>query len=100
MLRPAVLTNVTDDMRVCKDEVFGPVATLVPYSGSAEEAVELVALGGGGLVCSLYSNDTAWLEATTLGLAPWHGRLWLGSDRMAEQSLPPGMVLPAMTPGD
>ena len=33
------------------------------------------------------------------GLAPWHGRLWLGSDKMAEQSLPPGMVLPAMVHG-
>jgi oxepin-CoA hydrolase/3-oxo-5,6-dehydrosuberyl-CoA semialdehyde dehydrogenase len=81
------------------EEVFGPVATLLPYSGAAEEAAAIVALGGGGLVTSVYSNDPAWLEQATLALAPWHGRLWLGSDRMAEQSLPPGMVLPAMIHG-
>ena len=45
------------------------------------------------------SNDTPWVEEAVLGMAPWHGRLWVGSDRMAEQSLPPGMVLPAMVHG-
>ena len=81
------------------EEVFGPVATLLPYSGSAAEAAELTALGGGGLVASVYSNDTSWLAEAALSMAPWHGRLWLGTDRMAEQSLPPGMVLPAMIHG-
>jgi oxepin-CoA hydrolase/3-oxo-5,6-dehydrosuberyl-CoA semialdehyde dehydrogenase len=94
-----VVAHDADADAVHADEVFGPVATLLSYDGSAAEAVRLVARGGGGLVASLYSNDTAWLEQTALGLAPWHGRLWLGSDRMAEQSLPPGMVLPAMIHG-
>ncbi len=76
-------------------EVFGPVATLIPYAGSAAEAVRLVNRGGGGLVASLYSNDRAWTEEVVLGIAPWHGRVWIGSDRVAEQALPPGMVLPA-----
>ena len=38
-------------------------------------------------------------DAIAMGLAPWHGRVWLGSDRMAEQALPPGMVLPQMIHG-
>ena len=37
-------------------EAFGPVSTLVPY-GSIDEAVELVAAGGGSLVASLYGAD-------------------------------------------
>jgi oxepin-CoA hydrolase/3-oxo-5,6-dehydrosuberyl-CoA semialdehyde dehydrogenase len=81
------------------DEVFGPVATILPYSGDADEAAALAGLGGGGLVSSAYSNDPAWLEAIALGLAPWHGRVWLGSDKMAEQALAPGMVLPQMIHG-
>ncbi|KAA3614569.1 MAG: 3,4-dehydroadipyl-CoA semialdehyde dehydrogenase [Planctomycetota bacterium] len=81
------------------DEVFGPVATLLPYDGSAEEAIRLANLGGGGLVASLYSNDSAWCREVILGIGPWHGRVWVGSDRMASQSLPPGMVLPAMIHG-
>jgi oxepin-CoA hydrolase/3-oxo-5,6-dehydrosuberyl-CoA semialdehyde dehydrogenase len=80
-------------------EVFGPVATLVPYSGSAEEAVRLANRGGGGLVASLYSNDRAWTEEVVLGIGPWHGRVWIASDKVAEQALPPGMVLPASVHG-
>jgi oxepin-CoA hydrolase/3-oxo-5,6-dehydrosuberyl-CoA semialdehyde dehydrogenase len=81
------------------EEVFGPVATILPYSGEAAEAARLASLGGGCLVSSAYSNDAEWLEAVAFGLAPWHGRVWLGSDKMAEQSLPPGMVLPQMIHG-
>ena len=80
-------------------EVFGPVATIVPYDGSAEEAVRLTNRGGGGLVTSLYSNDRAWTDAVVLGIGPWHGRIWIGSDRVSEQALPPGMVLPATVHG-
>ena len=82
-----------------RDEVFGPVATVLPYSGEVAEAVELVALGGGCLVTSVYSNDPAWTEAYVLGAAPWHGRVWIASDRVASQSLPPGMVLPGLVHG-
>ena len=80
-------------------EVFGPVATILPYSGKVEDAIELTNLGGGGLVCSVYSNDGAWAREFVLGCAPWHGRIWIGSDRMAEQALAPGMVLPASIHG-
>jgi oxepin-CoA hydrolase/3-oxo-5,6-dehydrosuberyl-CoA semialdehyde dehydrogenase len=80
-------------------EVFGPCASILPYSGDAQDAVELVARGDGGLVCSAYSDDRAWTEALVLGAAPWHGRIWIGSAKSAEQSLPPGMVLPALVHG-
>ena len=56
-------------------------------------------LGGGGLGCSAYSNDPEWAERFPLAVSPWHGRVWLASDKMAEQSLPPGIVLPHMIHG-
>ncbi len=80
-------------------EVFGPVATVIPYSGATQEAARLANLGGGGLVASVYSNDRAWTEATVLGISPWHGRVWIGSDKVAEQAVPPGTVLPASVHG-
>ncbi len=80
-------------------EVFGPVATLIPYSGEADEAVRLANRGGGGLVASVYSNDKRWTETVVLGISPWHGRVWIGSEKVAEQALPPGMVLPASVHG-
>ena len=67
---------------------------MIPCSGDAAEAVELAALGGGGLVASVYSNDKRWSEAVVLGIAPWHGRVWIGSDKVADQAFHPGMVLP------
>jgi len=81
------------------EEVFGPVATILPYSGDAHEAAEIVARGGGGLVCSAYSNDADWTMRYVVDAAAWHGRIWIGNDKMAEQSLPPGMVLPSMVHG-
>ena len=80
-------------------EVFGPCATLVPYTGAASDAVDLVNRGGGGLVASIYSDDRAFLEPVVLGLAPWHGRLWIGSEKTQGQALGPGAVLPASIHG-
>ena len=96
---PTLLLAPGDAEVVHELEVFGPVATLIPYSGDVETATELVNRGGGGLVASLYSNDRAWTEAAVEGISPWHGRVWIGSDRVAGQALAPGMVLPASQHG-
>lgn len=80
-------------------EVFGPVATLVAYDGSAAQAAERTAWGGGGLVASVYSDDREFVEGAVLGLAPWHGRVVIGSSRIAGQAIPPGTVLPQLVHG-
>jgi oxepin-CoA hydrolase/3-oxo-5,6-dehydrosuberyl-CoA semialdehyde dehydrogenase len=80
-------------------EVFGPVATVVPYSGRADEAAAIVARGQGGLVSSVYSEDAAFTTDVVLGLAPYHGRVILGSAKIAEQSPGPGTVLPQLVHG-
>ena len=80
-------------------EVFGPVATVIPYSGDPDEAAELVALGGGGLVTSVYSDDRGFVARAVPELAPHHGRLYLGSAKMASQSPGPGTVLPTLLHG-
>ncbi len=79
-------------------EVFGPVSTILPYEG-ADEATALVARGEGTLVCSVYSNDKAFLEAVLLKSATWTGRVLVGSDKIADQSTTPGMVLPSCIHG-
>jgi oxepin-CoA hydrolase/3-oxo-5,6-dehydrosuberyl-CoA semialdehyde dehydrogenase len=80
-------------------EVFGPVATVVPYSGVAAEAAEIVARGNGGLVSSVYSEDPAFTAELVLGLAPFHGRVFIGSAKIAEASPGPGTVLPQLVHG-
>jgi oxepin-CoA hydrolase/3-oxo-5,6-dehydrosuberyl-CoA semialdehyde dehydrogenase len=79
--------------------VFGPVATLVPYDASAEGAAALVRAGAGGLVSSVYSDDKAFLKTFVLAIAPFHGRVTIGSSKMAGQAIPPGTVLPQLVHG-
>jgi len=61
-------------------EVFGPVATLLPYDGSARQAGEIVALAEGTLVTSAYSNDADWIAALVASGGSATGRLYVGSD--------------------
>jgi 3,4-dehydroadipyl-CoA semialdehyde dehydrogenase len=86
-------------LAVHEHEVFGPVATLAPYSGQAEDAAALVRKGAGGLVASVYSDDREYLGALVPAIAAWHGRLYLGSAKMAAQSMGPGTVLPQLVHG-
>jgi oxepin-CoA hydrolase/3-oxo-5,6-dehydrosuberyl-CoA semialdehyde dehydrogenase len=80
-------------------EVFGPVASVIPYSGEAAEAAEITARGRGGLVSSVYSEDVSFTTDVVLGLAPYHGRVFLGSAKIAEHSPGPGTVLPTLVHG-
>lgn len=97
---PPTLFRAESAARVVHErEVFGPVATLIAYSGTAEDGGEIVARAGGGLVASVYSDDTAFVRDVTLRLAPHHGRLFLGSAKIAEVSPGPGTVLPSLVHG-
>jgi len=80
-------------------EVFGPVATVVPYTGDAAEAAGIVARGRGGLVSSVYSEDVAFTSSVVMEMAPYHGRIFLGSAKIAEMSPGPGTVLPLLVHG-
>jgi oxepin-CoA hydrolase/3-oxo-5,6-dehydrosuberyl-CoA semialdehyde dehydrogenase len=84
---------------VHEHEVFGPVATILPYSGDAAEASELVRRGDGCLVSSVYSDDREFAKAMVQGIGSHNGRIVLGSEKMADQSMGPGAVLPASIHG-
>jgi 3,4-dehydroadipyl-CoA semialdehyde dehydrogenase len=79
-------------------EVFGPVASLLPYSGAGAQAAAIVARGNGGLVASVYSDDAGFIEEIVAGIAPHHGRLYLGHPKI-EMSPGPGTVLPQLVHG-
>jgi len=92
-------TAPRDAAAVHEHEVFGPVATLCVYSGDAGEAAELVQLGGGGLVASVYSDEREFYADIIPPLASYHGRIYMGSEKVAAQSPGPGTVLATLTHG-
>lgn len=80
-------------------EVFGPCSTILPYDGTADTAAKLLAKGEGCLVSSVYCDDKSWLTEFVFAAAPWNGRLVTVSKKVANASLPPGMVLPNQVHG-
>jgi len=67
LLQPTVLADVTPDMRVCRDEVFGPVVA-VQAVDSVEEGIDLADDTRYGLQAGIYtaSIDTAFEAARRL----------------------------------
>jgi acyl-CoA reductase-like NAD-dependent aldehyde dehydrogenase len=57
-LMPQILTNVTHDMRVMRDESFGPVVGIMKVSDD-DEAIRLINDSDFGLTASLWTADTA-----------------------------------------
>jgi oxepin-CoA hydrolase/3-oxo-5,6-dehydrosuberyl-CoA semialdehyde dehydrogenase len=75
-------------------EVFGPVATLMPYDGTVADAAALVALGGGMLVTSVYCDDDAWVGDFIRRGGANAGRLYVGSAEAAGSAPGSGAVYP------
>jgi len=55
-MEPTVLTNVRTDMPMFKEEVFGPVAPLVPFT-SVEEAIRMANDSPYGLQSAVFTQD-------------------------------------------
>ena len=80
-------------------EVFGPVATLIPYDGAPGAAAALVALGQGSLVTSLYSNDLDFVSGYLAEGGSSSGRLYLGSEKVAGLLPGSGVAMPQLLHG-
>ncbi len=80
-------------------EVFGPVATLLPYDGEAATAAKIVALGQGSLVSTVYSDDREFLEQAVREIGPFLGRLVVANEKVAGASMSPGCVFPVVNHG-
>lgn len=74
-------------------EVFGPVATLVPYS-DVGHALQMIRRGQGSLVASVYGSDAAALGPVALELADSHGRVHVITQDAATTQTGHGNVMP------
>jgi len=66
-IEPTILTNVTDKMRVFREEIFGPVAPLFKFK-TEEEAIKIANDTDFGLACYFYSRDIGRIWRVAEGL--------------------------------
>jgi malonate-semialdehyde dehydrogenase (acetylating)/methylmalonate-semialdehyde dehydrogenase len=68
---PTILDNVTENMRVAREEIFGPVLSVVRVD-SLEEAIEFTNGSPFGNACSIYTENGAavryWRENVEAGM--------------------------------
>ncbi len=57
-IEPTIFTNVTQDMKLAQDEVFGPVLAVIPFT-SQEQAIEMANDSKFGLAAGVWSQDSA-----------------------------------------
>ena len=55
-VEPTVFAGARNDMRLAREEIFGPVATIIPFDGEAE-AVAIANDTSYGLTAGLWSRD-------------------------------------------
>src|SRR3990170_2523082 len=55
---PTLISDVNPDMKVCREEIFGPVVTISPYQ-TFEEAIAAVNDSRFGLQAGVFTNDIA-----------------------------------------
>ena len=53
---PTLISHVRPEMKVCREEIFGPVVTIMPYQ-TFEEAIGLVNDSRYGLQAGVFTND-------------------------------------------
>jgi acyl-CoA reductase-like NAD-dependent aldehyde dehydrogenase len=77
-VQPTIFTGVTNDMTIAREEIFGPVLSVIRYS-SVEEAIAIANDTEYGLSAGVWSNDNEralevaeQLEAGTVWINDWH----------------------------
>ena len=66
-LMPAVFDGATNDMRIAREEIFGPVVTVIPFDTEAE-AIRLANATPYGLSGSIWSRDIGKALRTAKGV--------------------------------
>jgi len=73
-IQPTVFADVEDDMRICREEIFGPVQSIQKFK-SLEEVAERANRNNYGLAAAVFTNDIE--RATYLSHALRAGTVWV-----------------------
>jgi aldehyde dehydrogenase (NAD+) len=86
-VQPTVLTNVRPEMRVMREEVFGPVVGMMAFD-TEDEGVAIANDTRYGLAAGIWTNDIRRVHRVAKRLQT--GTVWVNSYRAAAPSVPFG----------
>lgn len=79
-------------------EAFGPITTILPYK-NMEETIEIVKLGKGSLVGSVFTADNNFGRDIVYNTASYHGRIMVVNKDSAGESTGHGSPMPQLVHG-
>lgn len=88
-VEPTVLTNVSDDMMVFREEIFGPIAPLFKFE-TEEQAIAMANDTEFGLACYFYSRDVGRIWRVAEGLE--YGIVGINEGIISNEAAPFGGV--------
>jgi acyl-CoA reductase-like NAD-dependent aldehyde dehydrogenase len=86
-IQPTIVTNVTNDMEIAREEVFGPVLSVLTYD-SVDEAVAIANDSHYGLSAGVWSGD--WERAGDVAKKLRAGTVWINNWHQVDPALPFG----------
>ena len=86
-VRPTVFDGVTPDMKIAREEIFGPVLSVLPFDG-ADDVVALANATIYGLAAGIWTRDVA--KAHKVARAIRAGTVWVNTYNLYDPSLPFG----------
>ncbi|WVO15952.1 hypothetical protein L204_103617 [Cryptococcus depauperatus] len=86
-IEPTILADVTADMKVVKEEIFGPVIVVSSFE-TEEEALEIANDTSFGLAAAVFTNDTR--QATRVSSALDAGTVWINQYMLLHTGVPFG----------
>jgi 5-carboxymethyl-2-hydroxymuconic-semialdehyde dehydrogenase len=86
-IRPTLFTNATNQMRIAREEIFGPVLTSIPF-GTEAEALEIANDTAYGLTAYVWTNDLTRALRVTDALEA--GMIWVNSENVRHLPTPFG----------
>ncbi|TVT48807.1 aldehyde dehydrogenase [Amycolatopsis rhizosphaerae] len=86
-VRPTVFTGVTNDMRIAREEVFGPVAVVIGFTDE-DDAVRIANDTSFGLAAGVWTRDLARAHRMTRRLRA--GSVWVNNYRKTNYVAPFG----------